>query len=259
MALFGTMAIITANAAYGIALVLLASMVSLVLWAPLPRPGRFRQRRTLGRLFMATALLLGLILLVLVKSTPSPAHATDETPPDAPNGLPSPAILAAATLAPPATQPNRRTLYTDNTVGYSIQLPPGWTCQSFPDGNPWILAATDEQAGLITVGLSAFPSDVSPDRLTPAMIAQRIPVIQPDTLIHAAGPCQIDRHPAVWMNYTAALPMADGGFIMTMIHYLVPLDDGRALELRLAATPDQFPRLLSQMKRAVSSLRLLDR
>jgi len=44
---------------------------------------------------------------------------------------------------------------------------------------------------------------------------------------------------------------------MTAVHYLLPLQDGRALELRLAATPEKFNELGPRMKQSLDTLKLL--
>ena len=46
---------------------------------------------------------------------------------------------------------------------------------------------------------------------------------------------------------------------MTRVQYLVPLNDGRALELRIAATPEQFEKLSPLMKQSAASIKLLAR
>jgi hypothetical protein len=44
---------------------------------------------------------------------------------------------------------------------------------------------------------------------------------------------------------------------MTAVHYLLPLQDGRALEVRVAATPEKFNEVAPRMKMALDSLKLL--
>jgi hypothetical protein len=44
---------------------------------------------------------------------------------------------------------------------------------------------------------------------------------------------------------------------MTRVNYILPTGDGRVLELRVAAAPDQFDRLVPIMKKAVETFRLI--
>ena len=44
---------------------------------------------------------------------------------------------------------------------------------------------------------------------------------------------------------------------MTVVHYLLPLQNGRAMEVRLAALPEKFRELGPRMKQSVDTLRLL--
>ena len=43
---------------------------------------------------------------------------------------------------------------------------------------------------------------------------------------------------------------------MTRVNYIMPLGDGRVLELRVAASPEQFDRLVPVMKKAVETFAL---
>jgi hypothetical protein len=44
---------------------------------------------------------------------------------------------------------------------------------------------------------------------------------------------------------------------MTVVQYLLPLQDGRALDVRAAAPPGQFNTMAPQMKQSLQTLRLL--
>ena len=46
---------------------------------------------------------------------------------------------------------------------------------------------------------------------------------------------------------------------MSAVHYLLPLQDGRALVLRLAATPEKFNELGPRMKQSLDTFKLLTR
>jgi hypothetical protein len=44
---------------------------------------------------------------------------------------------------------------------------------------------------------------------------------------------------------------------MTVVHYLLPLQDGRALEVRVAAVPEKFNATAARMKQSLDTLKLL--
>ena len=52
--------------------------------------------------------------------------------------------------------------------------------------------------------------------------------------------------------------MTNGSPRMMRLHYLIPLQDGRALELRAAAPPTKFEQIAPLMKQALESFRLED-
>jgi len=52
------------------------------------------------------------------------------------------------------------------------------------------------------------------------------------------------------------LPMITSTPKMTRVNYILPLPDGRVVEIRIAAAPDQFDRIFPTMKRAVQTFQL---
>ena len=69
----------------------------------------------------------------------------------------------------------------------------------------------------------------------------------------------IDGRKCLWHKYTGNVTFSKTSVRMTAVHYLLPLGDGRALELRLASTPEQFAKLAPVMKESVESFKILPR
>ena len=53
--------------------------------------------------------------------------------------------------------------------------------------------------------------------------------------------------------------MTTGKPMMTRVHYILPLGDGRALELRVAAPPEQFDHIVALMRMSIDTFKLLPR
>jgi hypothetical protein len=118
--------------------------------------------------------------------------------------------------------------------------------------------ATDGRGAAISVGLSRGPTTASADRFTLDAIAGGIKA-QPNTRLEAQGYAKIDGRRCVWSRSTGPTWMtskSDAKLRMTRVQYVIPLNDGRAIELRIAALPEQFDKLAPLMKQSAASFRL---
>jgi hypothetical protein len=79
------------------------------------------------------------------------------------------------------------------------------------------------------------------------------------TVVLASGYTTVGGRRALWHKYTGPITRPDAPVRMTAVHYLLPLQDGRALELRLAATPEKFNELGPRMKQSLDTFKLLAR
>ena len=183
----------------------------------------------------------------------------------APNARPQ---AAARRVAAPATPPAKgkapaapRAMsalgarYTDRAGGYSVQFPVGWTSRPLKDGC-WVIDASDGQAAAISVGFSRFPAAVSVDQLVPEKVTKGLQK-RAGTVVHASGFGSVAGRRCVWHKYTGPVSRPEGNARMTVVHYLLPLQDGRALEVRVAATPERFGEMAPRMKQSLDSFKLL--
>jgi hypothetical protein len=145
-------------------------------------------------------------------------------------------------------------LYIDETNGFSVRFPAGWVIRTF-NGDPWKVDVGDGRVGLISVGFSPFPEAFTTDSIPPDWIARKIKKRQ-DTTLHGQGYAMVGGRKALWSKSTGPLPMTNAAPRMTRVNYVMPIGDGRILELRVAASPEQFDRLVPVMKRAVETFKL---
>ena len=61
--------------------------------------------------------------------------------------------------------------YIDETNGYSIRFPAGWALRTF-SGEPWVLDCGDVKGGIISIGFSPMPAEITADQLLPEAIAR---------------------------------------------------------------------------------------
>ena len=146
--------------------------------------------------------------------------------------------------------------YLDPMNGYSIQFPAGWRYRTSHDGGNWVLDATDGAGGIISLGFSAFPPDITAERVNRDLITQALKG-QRGTVVHGEGFATLAGRECVWHRYTGRIPRRDGNPRMTVVHYLLPLQDGRAMEVRAAAVPERFRELAPKMKQSIESLSLV--
>ena len=168
----------------------------------------------------------------------------------------APIASAAAKAAKPTSRPAEAvgSLYIDETHGFSVRFPAGWVIRTF-DGDPWVIDAGDVRVGLISVGFSPFPEGFTTESIPPDWIAKKIRK-RHDTTLHGQGYGMIGGRKALWSKSTGPLPMTNGAPRMTRVNYVLPIGDGRILELRVAASPEQFDRLVPVMKKAVETFKL---
>ena len=74
--------------------------------------------------------------------------------------------------------------------------------------------------------------------------------------VHEHGQEMMAEHEAVWLKFTGPLKMTHSSPRMTRIEYFIPLGDGRALELRIAAPPAKFEQIAPLMKQSIRTFRL---
>jgi hypothetical protein len=145
-------------------------------------------------------------------------------------------------------------LYIDETNGFSIRFPAGWLIRTF-NGDPWVIDAGDARVGLISIGFAPFPDGFTTESIPPDMIARKIKR-RDDTTLHAQGYGMIGGRKALWSKSTGPLPMSHASPRMTRVNYILPLGDGRVLELRVAAAPELFDKLVPVMRKAVETFAL---
>jgi hypothetical protein len=179
---------------------------------------------------------------------PTRAEMLQKPPQRMPATRPVPAPLSDSLLGP---------TFIDETNGFAMRFPAGWAMRSF-SGEPWVLDCGDGRVGLISIGFSAFPNDFTADNIPPEWVARRIKK-RGDTTLHSQGYAMIGGKKALWSKSTGPLPMSSGSPKMTRVNYIVPLQDGRVMELRIAATPDTFDQLMPTMRAAVESFKVIAR
>jgi len=148
-------------------------------------------------------------------------------------------------------------VYSDDAHGFTMRFPTGWAIHTFT-GDPWVLDCGDVKSGLISVGFSPCPAEITADKLLPEAIARRIKR-RPNTTLHGQGRCTIAGRAALWSKSTGPLPMTNADPMMTRVQYIIPLGDGRVLEIRVAAPPEKFDAMTALMKKAMDSFQVTPR
>jgi hypothetical protein len=179
-------------------------------------------------------------------AAPAPAPAASAAAPAAPTTAP---VASAKSMTPAAEALG--SLYIDETNGFSIRFPAGWVIRTF-DGDPWVCDVGDGKVGLMSVGFSPFPEGFTAESIPPDWIAKKIKR-RADTTLHAQGYSMISGRKALWSKSTGPLPMSHASPRMTRVNYILPLGDGRVLELRVAAAPEVFDRLVPVMRKSVET------
>jgi len=180
------------------------------------------------------------------------AAAPVATPPVA--AAPAPGPKPAAPAARPPSPLGAR--FADKANGYSLQFPAGWTYKPLKNTGYWVLEASDGQSALMSVGFSKFPAAMTVDEIVPEKVTRSIQK-RAGAVVHGTGYAMLAGRRSMWHKYTGPMTRPEGVVRMTAVHYLLPLQDGRALEVRVAATPEKFNEVAARMRMALDSLKLL--
>jgi hypothetical protein len=170
-----------------------------------------------------------------------------------PTATKSPTASAAASASNEILAP----AFVDENNGFTIRFPGAWAIRTFAS-EPWVLDCGDGRTALISIGFSAFPADFTADNIPPEWVARRIKK-RSDTTLHSQGYALIGGKKALWSKSTGPLPMTNGNPRMTRVNYIVPLHDGRVMELRIATTPEIFDQLMPTMRQSVESFKFIPR
>jgi hypothetical protein len=178
--------------------------------------------------------------------------ATTELPKAKPTASTAPAASTVSSKAASTLGPR----YVDKSAGYSVQFPAGWKYQPSAEPGVWLVDASDGQSAMISVGFSKLPANLTADQIPPERVTRGLQK-RVGTTVLATGYTTLGGRRALWHKYTGPITRPDAPVRMTAVHYLLPLQDGRALELRLAATPEKFNELGPRMKQSLDTLKLL--
>ena len=196
-----------------------------------------------------------------IASAPGADDRDVPTPTEIKRGLPKDPSAPAAKASPPmpalASNEVLAPAFVDENNGFSMRFPTAWAIRTFAS-EPWVLDCGDGRTALISIGFSAFPADFSADNIPPEWVARRIKK-RSDTTLHSQGYALIGGKKALWSKSTGPLPMTNGNPRMTRVNYIVPLQDGRVLELRIATTPEIFDQLMPTMRQSVESFKFIPR
>ena len=106
------------------------------------------------------------------------------------------------------------------------------------------------------MGFSSFPAKTTVDEVVPEKVTRGLQK-RPGTVVHSSGYATIAGRRCLWHKYTGPISRPDGNARMTVVHYLLPLQDGRALEVRVAAVPEKFNAAAPRMKLSLDTFKLL--
>ena len=180
------------------------------------------------------------------KESPKPKPPAAPAPARAPAAAPVAAARAASPLGP---------RYADKATGFSVQFPVGWNHKPATDAG-WLLDATDGKTAFISIGFSKFPAHLTLDQVPAERVTKGLQK-RSGTVVHSCGYTTVAGRRCMWHKFTGPVPRGGATAKVTAVHYFMPLQDGRALELRLASSPEKFKELAPRMKQSVDSFRLL--
>lgn len=195
--------------------------------------------------------------------SPAPAVSTTEPAkvrPTKTTAAPKPAPASKPAVAPKTVASSKSASplgprYADKAGGYSIQFPAGWTSKPSTETG-WVLDATDGKSAVMSVGFAKFPADVTIDDVPAERVTQGLQK-RAGTVVHSSGYGTVSGRRCLWHMFTGPITRGGATTKMTAVHYFLPLQDGRALELRLAAPPEKFKEVAPRMKQSVESFKLL--
>ena len=238
---------------------LMAAGAAAAVWIPLSSYKPLSSKKLYAVLFCFMAVI---VAAVQWDSGSSPPPATAAPLPALPVPQPRP-VAKAARPQPPRPSAKRPVRgddlaepYVDQANGYSIRFPFGWIREKFDPAGPWVVDSTDGKNAIISIRFSPVPPDTTLGQLHPETLAQYIRE-QPRTNLEGQGRAVLGGRESLWFRYTAPLALTNTSQVMTMLHYFLPLDDGRMLELRFASTPEQFNHLGPLMRKSIGSFKLL--
>jgi hypothetical protein len=61
----------------------------------------------------------------------------------------------------------------------------------------------------------------------------------------------------MWVKSVGPLPMTNGRPLMTRVQYIIPLQDGRLMEFRVAAPPEKFDSMSPLFRQVLETLQVL--
>jgi hypothetical protein len=192
--------------------------------------------------------------------TAPPAKKRPATRPGAAQPMPATRPVAGALQKPRPTIVREfvadalAPIYHDASNGFSIRFPQNWPIRTFKD-QTWVLDCGDANMGLISVGFSPCPAEITIDQILPQAIARRIKR-RPNTELLGQGKTFVAAKKALWSKSIGPLPMTDGSPRMTRVQYIVPLQDGRLMELRVAAPPASFNSLAPLFQQVLQSVQV---
>jgi hypothetical protein len=227
------------------------ALASTAVRKPVPAPSSAPVRKSASNETVVSFTPRPIVVAAPRSQKPAASVATAEAP------KAKPAVTAAPATAPIAKTPSPLgPRYIDKDSGYSVQFPADWHFRTPADNGTWVFEASDGNAAVISVGFSRLAANVTIDQVSPERVSRALQKRQ-GTTVHAWGYTTIAGRRCLWHRYTGPVARFEGTVRMTAIHYLIPLQDGRALEIRLAAAPEKFNELGPRMKQSVDTFKLL--
>lgn len=237
---------------FGIALTVVGLIGTIALWPARPPEQRAEDRKVAWESF-APRRVVTTRSRKPVAARPVVANSVAARPvvPPKPAVSSAAVVRTTASAAPKPTAPRTEDplgpLYVDEVNGFSIRFPARWAMRATA-GTRWLLDCGDPNRGMISVGFSSPTRD--PEQTTSAT--------RGTNTLHARGSATISGRKATWSKITGPLDSSAPKRV-TRITYVLPVAKGRAVEVRVAATPQEFEAIAPLMKQSVATLRLTPR
>jgi hypothetical protein len=146
--------------------------------------------------------------------------------------------------------------YLDDVHGYSIHFPVGWSPRS-RDGGRWVVDATDDAGDLISLGFRTSKLPLKVDAYNREAITRGLKT-RPEIFVLGDGVGTLGGRPCLWHKYTGPVARRQSaGRRMTVIHFRLPLENGKLMELRVATAPEKFQQLAPSLKQSIDTLRFV--